>query len=114
MNIGAEIEQNFAGTNLNDLRHRQFVWACLSAQTPRVGICQWVPILRSCCHIQVIVYMLLDVLSSVILLHMDRLLLRPTEAADLIGVGRSKVYELIAKGDIPSLRIGSSVRVPVD
>ena len=45
---------------------------------------------------------------------MDRLLLRPTEAADLIGVGRSKIYELIAKGDVPSIRIGSSVRVPLD
>jgi excisionase family DNA binding protein len=45
---------------------------------------------------------------------MDKLLLRPTEAADVIGVGRSKVYELIAKGVIPSVRIGSSVRVPVD
>ncbi len=45
---------------------------------------------------------------------MDKLLLRPTEAAELIGVGRSKVYELIASGDIPSVRIGSSVRVPFE
>ena len=45
---------------------------------------------------------------------MDRLLLRPTEAAELIGVGRSKVYELIATGEIPSLRIGASVRVPLE
>lgn len=45
---------------------------------------------------------------------MDRLLLRPMEAAEAIGVGRSKVYELLASGELPSIRIGGSVRVPVD
>lgn len=45
---------------------------------------------------------------------MDRLLLRPTEAAEAIGIGRSKIYELLASGDLPSIRIGGSVRVPVD
>jgi excisionase family DNA binding protein len=45
---------------------------------------------------------------------MDELLLRPTEAARLLGIGRSKVYELLAKGELPSIRIGGSVRVPVD
>jgi excisionase family DNA binding protein len=45
---------------------------------------------------------------------MDRLLLRPVEAAEAIGIGRSKVYELLASGELPSLRIGGSVRVPVD
>lgn len=45
---------------------------------------------------------------------MDRLLLRPIEAAEAIGVGRSKIYELLASGELPSIRIGSSVRVPVD
>lgn len=45
---------------------------------------------------------------------MDRLLLRPIEAAEAIGIGRSKVYELLASGEIPSIRIGGSVRVPVD
>jgi excisionase family DNA binding protein len=44
---------------------------------------------------------------------MDRLLLRPMEAAEAIGVGRSKVYELLASGELPSIRIGGSVRVPV-
>ena len=44
---------------------------------------------------------------------MDRLLLRPVEAAEAIGIGRSKVYELLASGDLPSIRIGGSVRVPV-
>lgn len=45
---------------------------------------------------------------------MDRLLLRPSEAAEAIGIGRSKVYELLASGELPSVRIGCSVRVPVD
>ena len=35
---------------------------------------------------------------------MDRLLLRPAEAAEAIGIGRSKVYELLASGDLPSIR----------
>jgi excisionase family DNA binding protein len=41
-------------------------------------------------------------------------MLRPAEAADSIGVSRSKLYELLAKNEIPSVRVGSSVRVPVD
>ena len=45
---------------------------------------------------------------------MERLLLRPVEAAETIGVGRSKVYELLASGELPSIRIGGSIRVPVD
>jgi excisionase family DNA binding protein len=45
---------------------------------------------------------------------MDKLLLRPVEAAEAIGIGRSKVYELLASGELPSIRIGGSVRVPLD
>jgi len=45
---------------------------------------------------------------------MEKLLLRPTEAAEVISLGRSKIYDLIAKGIIPSIRIGKSVRVPAD
>jgi excisionase family DNA binding protein len=45
---------------------------------------------------------------------MDKLLLRPVEAAEAIGIGRSKVYELLASGELPSIRIGSSIRVPVE
>ena len=44
---------------------------------------------------------------------MEKLLLRPVEAADLIGMGRAKTYELIRQGLLPSVRIGKSVRVPV-
>lgn len=42
-----------------------------------------------------------------------RLMLRPTEAADAIGVSRSKAYQLIAEGTLPSVRLGGCVRVPV-
>jgi excisionase family DNA binding protein len=45
---------------------------------------------------------------------MDKLLLRPTEVAECLGIGRSKTYELIGAGVIPSIRIGSSVRVTSD
>ena len=42
------------------------------------------------------------------------LLLRATEVAELLGLGRSKVYEMIAAGDLPVTRIGTAVRVPKD
>ena len=45
---------------------------------------------------------------------MDKLLLRPSEVGELTGMGKSKTYELIAAGVIPSVRIGKSVRVPAD
>lgn len=45
---------------------------------------------------------------------MDRMLLRPDEAAVVIGVGRAKLYALIAAGELPAIRVGSSLRVPVD
>jgi len=44
---------------------------------------------------------------------MDKLLLRPAEAAELLSISRSKTYELIATGVLPSVRVGGSVRVPV-
>lgn len=43
----------------------------------------------------------------------SRLMWRPAEAADAIGVSRSKCYELISSGAIPSVRVGNCVRVPV-
>lgn len=45
---------------------------------------------------------------------MDKLLYRPTEVAELLGIGRSKAYELIAARVMPSIRIGASIRVPAD
>jgi prophage regulatory protein len=45
---------------------------------------------------------------------MEKLLLRPIEVAEIIGLGRSKTYELISKGVVPSIRIGKCVRVPIE
>jgi len=44
---------------------------------------------------------------------MDKLLLKPMEAAEAIGVGRSRIYEMLTTGEMPSVRIGRSIRVPV-
>lgn len=43
-----------------------------------------------------------------------RMLYRVGETADVIGCSRAKTYELIARGEIPSIRVGGSIRVPVD
>ncbi len=43
---------------------------------------------------------------------MERLLLKPMEVAQILGLGRSLVYELIATGDLPSIRIGRCIRIP--
>lgn len=45
---------------------------------------------------------------------MEKLLLRPLEAADVLGCGRSTIYALLAEGTLPSVRIGGSVRVPLN
>ena len=42
-----------------------------------------------------------------------RLFLTPAEATELVSVSRSKVYELIRDGTIPSVRLGKSLRVPL-
>ena len=44
----------------------------------------------------------------------ERMLYRPAEAAEAIGVSRSRVYELINSGEIPSIKVGGVKRVPVD
>src|SRR5262249_37086658 len=45
--------------------------------------------------------------------HMDKLLLRPIEAAEILGMGRSRLYALLKDGTIPCIRIGGSVRISV-
>jgi excisionase family DNA binding protein len=42
---------------------------------------------------------------------MERLLLTPREAATVLGIGRSKLYELLRTGTIASVRIGASRRI---
>jgi excisionase family DNA binding protein len=43
-----------------------------------------------------------------------KIALRPARVAEILDISRSKAYQLIAAGDIPSVRIGSSIRVPAD
>lgn len=44
---------------------------------------------------------------------MEKLLLTPEDAADLLSIGRSKLYELLGDGRLASVRIDASRRVPV-
>ena len=44
---------------------------------------------------------------------MEKLLLSPEEAAEVLGVGRSRVYDLMRKRELVSVRIGKCRRVPV-
>ena len=43
----------------------------------------------------------------------NRGLLRVEEAAQWLGLGRTKAYELVYRGTLPSVTIGRSRRVPV-
>jgi excisionase family DNA binding protein len=40
-------------------------------------------------------------------------LLRVAEAAQLLALSRTKVYEMAERDEIPVLRIGTAVRIPV-
>lgn len=40
-----------------------------------------------------------------------KLLLKADEVAHVLNLGRSKVYEMMASGELPTLRIGRAVRV---
>jgi excisionase family DNA binding protein len=42
----------------------------------------------------------------------DKLLLSVREAAEIIAVGRSTMYELLRAGEVESVRIGRCRRVP--
>ena len=42
-----------------------------------------------------------------------KLFFRVEEAAEAVGLGRSKLYQLIQAGEIPAVKIGRSTRVPV-
>jgi len=45
---------------------------------------------------------------------MDRLLLTPVEAARVLGIGRTKVYELMASGRLRSVRLDGCRRITRD
>lgn len=43
----------------------------------------------------------------------ERLLLRPSEVFVVLGVSRAKGYSMLASGELPSIRIGRAIRVPL-
>jgi excisionase family DNA binding protein len=43
----------------------------------------------------------------------QRLLLSKPEAAETPGIGRAKIFELIATGELPTIRVGRAVRISV-
>ena len=45
---------------------------------------------------------------------MNRLLLRPKEAAEVLGIGRSNLYQLLADGSLDSVKLGGLRRVSVE
>lgn len=45
---------------------------------------------------------------------MDKVLLNPMECAEILSIGRTRIYEMLASGEIgPVIRIGRSIRVPL-
>ena len=45
---------------------------------------------------------------------MEKLLLRVPEAADVLGVGISTMYEMLAQGQLSAVRFGRAVRIRAD
>ncbi len=43
----------------------------------------------------------------------QELLLRISAASRILSVSRSKLYELVAKNQVPHVKIGNSLRIPV-
>jgi excisionase family DNA binding protein len=42
------------------------------------------------------------------------MLLKVTEAAKLLQLGRDRIYELVASGRLPALHFGRTIRIPRD
>lgn len=45
---------------------------------------------------------------------MDKLAVKPTEAARLLDVSRPTLYQWMSRSDFPAVRIGGCIRIPVD
>jgi len=44
---------------------------------------------------------------------MNQLLFSPQEVAQALGIGRTKVYELINEGHLQKVKIGNCARIPL-
>jgi len=45
-------------------------------------------------------------------MHGSKLTMSVSEAADWLGISRAFAYELVARGELPSIRLGRRVLVP--
>jgi len=45
---------------------------------------------------------------------MEQILVRPEQAAELLALARSSIYELVKSGELPSVRYGKALRLPVE
>ncbi|MBO0713897.1 MAG: helix-turn-helix domain-containing protein [Acidimicrobiales bacterium] len=45
---------------------------------------------------------------------MDKRMLTALEVAEILGIGRTKVFELMASGELESVAIGRCRRVPIE
>lgn len=43
----------------------------------------------------------------------ERVAYRPVEVAEALGISRTAVYVLLARGEMRAIRVGASMRVPV-
>ncbi len=43
---------------------------------------------------------------------MEKLLLKPIEAAEITSVSKNTIYKLVATGQIKSIRLGRAIRIP--
>jgi excisionase family DNA binding protein len=43
----------------------------------------------------------------------QKLAVKPARAAILLDMSRSKIYELVAAGVLPSIRLGGGIRIPI-
>jgi excisionase family DNA binding protein len=44
----------------------------------------------------------------------ERLLLRPEDCAEALSVGRTRIYEMLGSGELPSILVGKLRRVPAE
>lgn len=44
--------------------------------------------------------------------NMEKELLTAREVQQILGLGLSKVYDMMARGELPTLRVGRLIRVP--
>ncbi len=44
---------------------------------------------------------------------MEKLLLRPREAAEALGLSVGKTYNLIKEGKLPAIRLDGAIRIPL-